>query len=241
MLSLDLFDSFSEATLLAGVLTLGLASAAAGFIRARKGERRTGSLCARSTADDICLEDSVTGALNKQGLQRELRRRAALGDSFAFFYMDLDRFAAANEQLGRGGADQLLKDVASRLRRATGGAATIARIDADQFIVLAPARDLGVAANLANGLVCAVGQDPYRMDDAQLSITASAGVALYPYHGEDLGPLMGEAETALYQAKSSGGARSVVARNNPLRASQPARRSKGAAEAEPIAITRGAA
>lgn len=159
--------------------------------------------------------DVLTGLLNRSGLARDIAERidATPEHCLALFYLDLDGFRVINDSFGHQVGDELLKSVAERLRSATGPDHSVARLSGDEFVVVAPARSAAEALAFGQSLVQAVGEMGYIIGSEAAIIGVSVGVALYPDHGRDLGALLAEADTALYQAKFWGRAKCVIAGN----------------------------
>jgi diguanylate cyclase (GGDEF)-like protein len=159
--------------------------------------------------------DVLTGMLNRSGLARDIAERidATPDQGLALFYLDLDGFKVINDSFGHQVGDELLKSVAERLRSATGPDHSVARLSADEFVVVAPARSPEEVLAFGQSLVQAVGEMGYIIGSEAAIIGVSVGVALYPDHGRDLGALLAEADTALYQAKFWGRAKCVIAGN----------------------------
>jgi diguanylate cyclase (GGDEF)-like protein len=160
--------------------------------------------------------DVLTGVLNRSGLARDIAHRidATPGQSLALFYLDLDGFKVINDSFGHQVGDELLKSVAERLRSAIGPDHSVARLSGDEFVVVAPARSTADTLAFGQSLVQTVGEMGYIIGSEAAIIGVSAGVALYPDHGRDLGALLAEADTALYQAKFWGRAKCVIAGNS---------------------------
>ena len=122
----------------------------------------------------------------------------------AVVYLDLDGFKQINSTLGHGAGDALLKMVAERLLVTVREEDTVARLGGDEFIIaLWHVRGIDDAATLALKVIEAVSQ-PYSIEGQTVSITISAGIGLYPAHGEDADTLMKNADLALYEAKRAG-------------------------------------
>ena len=122
----------------------------------------------------------------------------------AVLFLDLDGFKQINDTLGHGAGDALLKQVAGRLLATVREEDTVARVGGDEFILAlwhVSSSDYAVAVALR--AVEAVSQ-PYDIEGAAVSITISAGVSIYPGHGEDADTLMKNADLALYEAKAAG-------------------------------------
>jgi diguanylate cyclase (GGDEF)-like protein len=163
-------------------------------------------------AEQRALHDPLTGlpnrALMMQRLGQALHSARRSDGAVALMFIDLDHFKAVNDSLGHPAGDQLLCEVANRLRGALRGPDLLARLGGDEFLVLAPqlAGDgdaVGVAGRLLDALAGAVtvaGHDLY--------MTASIGVGLYPKDAADTDGLLRCADVALYRAKEQG--RNVV-------------------------------
>lgn len=158
--------------------------------------------------------DMLTGLTNRSGLSKALETRFSGQNGerrLAVLYLDLDGFKAINDTHGHIAGDQLLQLVADRLRALLRSGDIVARIGGDEFLVLSeqiePAQLHGFGERLIREL-----SRPYELDNRNVvSVGASLGAALAPEHGRDMASLMAAADAALYQAKSEGKARCVVA------------------------------
>lgn len=163
--------------------------------------------------------DVLTGVLNRAGLADEIDRRrraqAESGGGFSLFYLDLDGFKTVNDTFGHAAGDSLLVAVAQRLQAIVRPGDTIARIGGDEFVVLSERVERAEVLAFGSALVAAVADMPYVMGDEAAMIGVSIGVAMFPEHGEDLGVLLSAADDALYQAKSGGRARCMIASKGP--------------------------
>jgi diguanylate cyclase (GGDEF)-like protein len=152
------------------------------------------------------LHDDLTGLPNRS--QFALRAEAALqlaeseATAVAVLVLDLDRFKEINDTLGHQQGDELLRLVAARLAGVTRLEETTARFGGDEFAVVcplgAPAEVMTIAARLL-----AAFERPFVLDDLELSVEASIGIALFPQHGREVTGLLRCADVALYQAKDS--------------------------------------
>jgi len=152
--------------------------------------------------------DPLTGMLNREAFRERLceslARSRRYGQAMAVLVVDLDRFGAKNEQLGRAAGDEILRIVAERLRRALRAGDPVARFGDDEFTAIVhnahEDRDLGVVAQrLLDELAV-----PVSVQGQALSIEASVGIALYPSDGVAADELLRNADTAMYHAKSGG-------------------------------------
>lgn len=158
--------------------------------------------------------DVLTGLPNRTGLKQALEASLMRYDGsrpLALIYVDLDGFKSVNDTHGHKTGDQLLQLVSDRLRRLVRAGDLVARIGGDEFIVLSEQIGGGPLKRFGDRLVREISQ-PYQLEGTiTVSIGASVGIARAPEHGLDLESLMGAADAALYQAKSEGKARCVMA------------------------------
>jgi diguanylate cyclase (GGDEF)-like protein len=122
----------------------------------------------------------------------------------AVVYLDLDGFKQINDTLGHGVGDELLKMVAGRLVATVREEDTVARPGGDEFIIaLWHVSGIDYATSVVLRAIEAVSQ-PYDIEGTTVSITTSAGISIYPDHGENADTLMKSADLALYEAKAAG-------------------------------------
>ena len=122
----------------------------------------------------------------------------------AVLFADLDRFKLVNDTLGHQVGDQLLREVARRLKQVLRDSDTIARLGGDEFAVLLPCNDVDDVSRVARKLRGAL-EEPIIVNGNTLSIGTSIGIALYPDDGADAGSLLRNADTAMYKAKQGQG------------------------------------
>jgi diguanylate cyclase (GGDEF)-like protein len=145
--------------------------------------------------------DALTGLPNRILFQS--RAAQALKDSrgVAVVLLDIDRFKDVNDTLGHGMGDRMLCEVSERLLHAVSGRATVARLGGDEFaLVIADVTEPAQAVAIVNDLHREMSR-PIRVDGLALAVTASAGIALAPEHGEDVALLLQRADIAMYHAK----------------------------------------
>ena len=119
-------------------------------------------------------------------------------------YLDLDRFKSINDSLGHAVGNQVLQAAVKRLQGCLRAEDTFARMGGDEFTFLLP--QIGgkeACANFAERAL-SVFSDPVTVSGRQLTIQASAGIALYPEDGDNAETLLKNADTAMYQAKNAG-------------------------------------
>jgi two-component system, cell cycle response regulator len=159
------------------------------------------------TLESLALKDPLTGLANRRLLADRLSMALAHSrrnkSAMAVVYLDLDDFKAANDALGHVGGDAALKMVAGRLVARVREEDTVARVGGDEFVVVLCDVSPDNAATLASEMIEAVSR-PCDIEGHTASITASAGVGVYPVDGEDADTLMKSADLALYEAKRAG-------------------------------------
>jgi diguanylate cyclase (GGDEF)-like protein len=129
---------------------------------------------------------------------RRYGRRAAV------LYIDLDGFKAVNDSRGHAAGDALLQQVARRLEDCVRAEDTVSRFGGDEFgIVLATVNREQDCETVALKVIQALSM-PFQLQGDAVSISASAGAALYPLHGTDAETLVAHADRAMYAAKHLG-------------------------------------
>lgn len=124
-------------------------------------------------------------------------------EPLTLIWLDLDNFKAINDALGHSEGDVLLREVADRIRSRLQDQDTLSRQSGDSFVIVLPGDGQDNAALKASELLQAV-DAPIRLGAQEISISASAGIALYPNDGETLEALLMCAETAMYEVKQQG-------------------------------------
>lgn len=164
--------------------------------------------CDKRSLEVMALHDGLTGLPNRRLLMDRLsmaiihaRRNAG---TMALMYLDLDGFKQVNDTLGHGTGDILLSLIAVRLVASVRQEDTVARLGGDEFVVLLwQLGNRDDIASLASKVIQAVSQ-PYRIHGQDVRVTVSAGVGIYPMHGEQADMLMTCADMALAEAKRKG-------------------------------------
>lgn len=122
----------------------------------------------------------------------------------ALLYIDLDGFKAINDTLGHEMGDKVLQRVAERIRSITRTNDVLCRQGGDEFLLILPSiRNIGAINGYLERLM-GVFKTSLEIEDHDLSVGASIGIALYPQHGENFETLLQHADMAMYQAKSNG-------------------------------------
>ena len=121
----------------------------------------------------------------------------------ALMFIDLDHFKNINDSLGHRVGDEVLVELAVRLKSAVREQDTVSRLGGDEFILLLPNTDARGAARVAEKLLH-IALIPFQVEQHELTVTPSIGIALYPKDGPDLDALSKCADAAMYQAKADG-------------------------------------
>ncbi len=153
--------------------------------------------------------DALTGLPNRVLFKDRLEQAIAIarrrnGALLSVMFLDLDRFKMINDTLGHKVGDQLLKEVAQRLRDAVREADTVARLGGDEFTVLLPEISEVRNAEAVAAKILEATRRPYHLNGKDLFVTSSIGVSVYPEHGKDAETLMKNADTAMYYIKDQG-------------------------------------
>jgi diguanylate cyclase (GGDEF)-like protein len=149
--------------------------------------------------------DSLTGLPNRtllaDRLQQGLHQAGRHSELLAFLYIDLDRFKVVNDSLGHAAGDELLQQVATRLKSCVRDCDTLARVGGDEFVLIASSlKSVEEASTIASRLLASL-EPPFEIGTAQLKITASIGITIYPHDGEDPSSLQQNADAAMYDSK----------------------------------------
>ena len=151
--------------------------------------------------------DSLTGLPNRLLLndrcQHALSVAQRAGHAVALMFLDLDHFKNVNDSLGHRVGDEVLVELAGRLKAAVREQDTVSRLGGDEFILLLPETDAAGAAHVADKLLTAA-LLPFQIEQHELTVTPSIGIALYPRDGTDLDTLSRCADAAMYRAKADG-------------------------------------
>jgi diguanylate cyclase (GGDEF)-like protein/PAS domain S-box-containing protein len=152
--------------------------------------------------------DELTGlanrALLKDRLQQSILTAATYGTNLAVAFVDLDRFKYINDSLGHQVGDQLLKEMAARLKSCVREWDTVARLGGDEFVLLFNGTTGSESVQQAVERMLTVVAQPWATSQGEFQITSSIGVAVYPNDGADAETLLKHADAAMYRAKDMG-------------------------------------
>ena len=155
----------------------------------------------------LALHDNLTGLPNRILLADRIgqaqRKVAEQGGCFSLMFIDLDGFKPVNDAFGHHLGDRLLREVALRMRQELRGQDTLARIGGDEFVMLVRLTEANDAPQVAARQVSLLSRS-FQVDEHQLQISASIGIALYPGNGVTAEELLMNADAAMYHAKGAG-------------------------------------
>ncbi len=122
----------------------------------------------------------------------------------ALMFLDLDRFKPVNDQYGHGVGDLLLQEVARRIETCLRKADTVARIGGDEFVVLLHKIEEAPNASAVAEKIREALEKPFFIEQREITVSASIGIAIYPRHGANELELSKRADQAMYMAKRNG-------------------------------------
>ncbi len=159
--------------------------------------------------DALAYRDPLTGLPNRALFLDRLAQAVAQArrdrERLAVLRLGLDRFRLVLDTLGHAAGDAVLVAVAARLREPVREADTVARLSADEFVVLVrQVHEEGDAARVARKLLDAV-RAPLILEQREIVVTASVGLAVYPGDAEHDEALLQNADVAMHRAKAAGG------------------------------------
>lgn len=167
----------------------------------------------RETVQDglrMAVIDPLTGLYNRRyalpHLGHIVERANQTKRSFAVMILDLDRFKSVNDRFGHAAGDEVLTEVANRIRKNLRGVDLAARIGGEEFLIAMPDTSLNVARIAAERLRNAIEETPIPIGTSpnSLDITLSVGVAMGDGESRNLPELLARADNALFSAKTEG-------------------------------------
>jgi diguanylate cyclase (GGDEF)-like protein len=157
----------------------------------------------------LALHDALTDLPNRTLLKERLHMACAAadrnGEQVAMIFIDLDRFKEINDTHGHGVGDQVLQEIARRLKALFRSVDTVCRLSGDEFLVVITG--VGSRADIvcsAKKLVASLNAE-MEIEGNVLSVTPSIGIAVYPEDGGDMEALIHNSDSAMYRSKHQGG------------------------------------
>ena len=157
----------------------------------------------------LATHDALTGLPNRVLMDDRISQSIRLADrqkqSFAVMLLDLDRFKSVNDYLGHRAGDELLREVARRLKGVVREVDTVTRLGGDEFVlIITPSPERDAAQQAATRIIDAL-QAPVRVAGVDMHTSPSIGIALYPDDAVTAEILLAHADAAMYCAKQRGG------------------------------------
>ena len=153
----------------------------------------------------LAYHDSLTGLPNRalflDRLQQAILRSHRDDNGLAVLLLDLDGFKEINDALGHHAGDEVLQEVAARLRSSLRASDTVARLGGDEFAVVLPATDVNRAELAARKMLDDL-EHPFVAESRRLIVSASIGIAGVPWHAATRDEVIQRADSAMYLAKN---------------------------------------
>ena len=167
------------------------------------------------TCEEAAFTDHLTGLSNRRRFERQLSREISRTERytrpFCLLLIDVDRFKQVNDTYGHTVGDETLRRLAQVLQAGTRGIDTAARVGGEEFAVILPETEMHSGRDVAERLRQAISE----MEVPGVGqITASIGIAEFPYSTPNGNDLYDAADTALYEAKNRGRNLVVIAAQN---------------------------
>jgi len=155
----------------------------------------------------LATHDELTSLPNRalffDRVRQAVARTARSSATFAVLFIDLDNFKVVNDSMGHAAGDELLIEIARRMRECVRASDTVARFGGDEFALLVENASVEDAEMTARRLAESM-QRPHLIGRQSVYPSASIGICLYPNDGEDAETLLKNADSAMYQAKDGG-------------------------------------
>jgi two-component system cell cycle response regulator len=168
------------------------------------------------TSMELAVTDALTGLYNRRYMESHVGtlvdRSAARGKSLSVLLLDIDYFKAINDGHGHDAGDDVLRDFSDRLRACIRGIDLACRYGGEEFVVVMPDTDIGVATMVAERIRRRVAGDmfPIQRGEKQIEVTISIGIAARSTPEDTAAMILKRADEALYRAKRDGRNRVVA-------------------------------
>jgi diguanylate cyclase (GGDEF)-like protein/PAS domain S-box-containing protein len=168
-------------------------------------DRKRSEARIRFLAHHDVLTELPNRSLCIERLGLALQQAQRKGQRVGVLFIDLDRFKNINDSLGHHVGDALLRSVATRMSQAVRPGDTVSRLGGDEFVVvLNNVADGQEILSLVERRLIALIRQPHDIDGAEIHVSCSVGIAVYPDDAQDIDALMRHADVAMYQSKASG-------------------------------------
>src|ERR1700689_5530502 len=169
--------------------------------------RTKGLEAANHQLQQLATNDVLTGLPNRVILHDRLEQAIAHATreqhEFAVLLLDLDRFKVINDSLGHGAGDELLKEVAQRLKGVVRSMDTLVRLGGDEFVIVMASIQTRDQVPVIATRAIEVLKPPIRLQGVEVRTSVSIGIAFYPSDGVTVEMLLAHADAAMYSAKES--------------------------------------
>jgi len=165
---------------------------------------------------ELAVTDALTGLYNRRYMESHVgtlvERSAARGKSLSVLLLDIDYFKSINDTYGHDAGDDVLRDFSDRLRACIRGIDLACRYGGEEFVVVMPDTDIGVATMVAERIRRRVAGDPFPIQggEKQIEVTISIGIAARSTPEDTAAMILKRSDEALYRAKRDGRNRVVA-------------------------------
>lgn len=205
-----IWDRRADGTIYPKWITVSVAHDAAG--RVKNYISSFTDITERQTAAEeifyLAHHDALTGLANRVTLEAQMQNSFAsarrTGGQVAIILIDLDNFKQVNDTLGHHMGDQLLIEVARRLKECVRASDIVARLGGDEFVIIVQDIENVMSVSAITSKIQRSLAESHRIDTHTLYSTGSMGISLFPIDGEDAETLIKNADSAMYHAKAEG-------------------------------------
>jgi two-component system cell cycle response regulator len=165
---------------------------------------------------EMALTDPLTGLFNRRYMETHVgtlvERSAARGKSLSLLILDIDYFKSINDNFGHDAGDDVLREFAERLKASIRGIDLACRYGGEEFVVVMPDTDLGVATLVAERIRRRIAGEPFPIEKGAraIEVTISVGIAARVGPQDNASQMLKRADEALYRAKRDGRNRVVA-------------------------------
>ena len=162
------------------------------------------------TSIELAITDGLTGLFNRRYMETHLRtlveQSAARNKPITVLVLDIDYFKAINDSYGHDAGDDVLREFALRMRKATRNIDLACRYGGEEFVIVMPETDMAVATVVAERLRRRIATEPFAIQQGarHLEVTISIGIAALSSAGDNAASILKRADQALYRAKRDG-------------------------------------
>jgi two-component system cell cycle response regulator len=159
---------------------------------------------------EMAITDALTGLHNRRYMETHLgtlvEQAASRGKPIAVLVLDIDYFKSVNDTYGHDAGDDVLREFAIRLRKSIRNIDLACRYGGEEFVIVMPETDMGVATMVAERLRRRIAAEPFaiQQDMRLLDVTISIGIAARQEAGDTAATILKRADQALYRAKRDG-------------------------------------